>query len=237
MEITIERCGGLIGQAERLGPVDTARLSQDVAGKVDAIISEMKFFDLPVTITKPGGADLVEYRTTVADGSRTHTVYSNELSDAAYQMELSDLISLLETAGFKLVVIELGITSKIAMEASRYDLTGGGITLEYFTFANLNKERILWYTDGRRTLDFYENDVRIADVPDLDGHCVSVTLAGEGSEAITATLLLPRVGFTGADTAWSFPVEAAMIIAGPAASGRSKSYKVTKLVGEACNHE
>ena len=99
MEITIERCGGLIGQAERLGPVDTARLSQDVAGKVDAIISEMKFFDLPVTITKPGGADLVEYRTTVADGSRTHTVYSNELSDAAYQMELSDLISLLETAG------------------------------------------------------------------------------------------------------------------------------------------
>jgi hypothetical protein len=237
MEITIERCGGFVGRAERLGPVDTAGLRRDVARQAGAIISRMKLFGQPATITRPGGADLVEYKTTVVDGGRSHTNYSNDLSDAAYQKELGDLIGLLEAWGAKFAVVELGITSKIAMEASRYDLTGGRITLAYFTFADLNNERILWYSDGHRSLDFYEKDVRIGDVPDLDGHCVSVTLDGEGRHAITATLLVSRATFTGADTAWSLPVEAAVIITGPGASGRSKSYTVTKLVGEACNHE
>jgi hypothetical protein len=237
VEVTIERCGGLIGRAEKLGPVDTTAVPQDVARQVGAIVSKMKFFGLPATITKPGGAGLVEYKTTVADGGRTHTVYSNDLSDATYQKELANLIGLLEVSGAKFAVIELGIASKIAMEASRYDLTGGGITLTYFTFADLNKERILRYADGHRSLDFYEKDVRVGDVPDLDGHCLSVTLEGEGWKAITATLLVPRVGFTGADTAWSSPVEAAMIIASPAAGGRGKSYNVTNLEGEACNHD
>jgi hypothetical protein len=237
VEVTIERCGGLIGRAEKLGPVDTTAVPQDVARQVGAIVSKMKFFGLPATITKPGGAGLVEYKTTVADGGRTHTVYSNDLSDATYQKELANLIGLLEVSGAKFAVIELGIASKIAMEASRYDLTGGGITLTYFTFADLNKERILRYADGHRSLDFYEKDVRVGDVPDLDGHCRSVTLEGEGWKAITATLLVPRVGFTGADTAWSSPVEAALIIASPAASGRGRSYNVTNLEGEACNHD
>ena len=237
VEVTIERCGGLIGPAEKLGPVDTTAVPQDVARQVGAIVSKMKFFGLPATITKPGGAGLVEYKTTVADGGRTHTVYSNDLSDATYQKELANLIGLLEVSGAKFAVIELGIASKIAMEASRYDLTGGGITLTYFTFADLNKERILRYADGHRSLDFYEKDVRVGDVPDLDGHCLSVTLEGEGWKAITATLLVPRVGFTGADTAWSSPVEAALIIASPAASGRGRSYNVTNLEGEACNHD
>ena len=237
MEVTIERCGGLIGRAERLGPVDTANLAQDLARRVGAVVSEMKFFDLPATITRPGAADVVEYKTTVADGAHTRTVYSNDLSDAAYREALTDLVALLEVAGAKFAVIEVWITSKIAMEASRYDLTGGGVTLSYFTFADMNKERILWYSDGRRSLDFYENDVSIDDVPDLDGHCVTVTLEGEGWKAVTATLLVPRVGFTGGDTAWSSPVEAVMIVSSPAASGRGKSYDATRLVGEACNHD
>jgi hypothetical protein len=33
------------------------------------------------------------------------------------------------------------------------------------------------------------------------------------------------------------PVDAAMIIAGPAASRRGKSYHAINLVGEACNHD
>jgi hypothetical protein len=237
MEVTIERCGGLIGRAERLGPVDTANLAQGLARQVGAVVSQMKLFDLPATITRPGGADVVEYKTTVADGAHTRTVYSNDLSDAAYREALTDLVALLEVAGSKFAVIELWITSKIAMEASRYDLTGSGVTLSYFTFADMNKERILWYSDGRRSLDFYEKDVRIDDVPDLDGRCVTVTLEGEGWKAVTATLLVPRVGFTGGDTAWSSPVEGVMIVASPAASGRGKSYDATRLVGEACNHD
>ena len=237
MEVTVERCGGLVGRAGRLGPVDTANLAPDLARRVGAVVSKIKFFDLPATITRPGGADVVEYKTTVVDGSRIHTVYSNDLSDAAYQNELADLIGLLEVSGAKFAVIEAWITSKIAMEASRYDLTGRGVTLSYFTFADTNKERILWYSNGHRSLDFYEKDVRVGDVPDLDGHCVTVTLEGEGWTAVTATLLVPRVGFTGADTAWSAPIEAVMIVASPAASGRGKGYDVTRLVGEACNHD
>ncbi len=64
-----------------------------------------------------------------------------------------------------------------------------------------------------------------------------VTLKGEGAKAVTATVLVPSVVFTGADTAWSSPVDAAMIIAGPAPSGRGKSYRAINLVGEACNHD
>jgi hypothetical protein len=64
-----------------------------------------------------------------------------------------------------------------------------------------------------------------------------VTLQGEGWKAVTATLLVPRVGFTGGDTAWSSPVEAVMIVASPAASGRGMSYDATRMVGEACNHD
>ncbi len=204
---------------------------------MSAIVSEMTFFGLPATITKPGGPDLVEYKTTIADGGRIRTVYSNDLSDRAYQRKLGDLIGLLELSGAKFAVIELASSSKAAIEALRYDLTGGGITLAYFTFGDLKKERILWYSDGHRALDFYENDVGTGDVPDLDGRCVMVNLKGEGLKAVTATVLVPRVGFTGADTAWSSPVKAAMIIAAPAASGRGKSYRAINLVGEACNHD
>ncbi|OBF54738.1 hypothetical protein A5787_03965 [Mycobacterium sp. 852002-50816_SCH5313054-b] len=202
-----------------------------------AAVTEMSFYGLPATITKPGGADLVEYKTTITDGTRAHTVYSNDLSDAAYQRKLGDLVGLLEMSGAKFAVIEPASSSKAAMEALRYDLTGGGITLAYFTFGDLKKERILWYSDGHRSLDFYQSDVRTGDVPDLDGRCVMVNLKGEGHKAVTATLLVPSVCFTGADTAWSTPVDAAMIIAAPGASSRGKSYHAINLVGEACNHD
>ncbi|WP_077100474.1 hypothetical protein [Mycobacterium terramassiliense] len=202
-----------------------------------AVVSEMGFYGLPATITKPGGADVVEYKTTIAVGARTHIVYSNDLSEEAYQQKLADLIGLLELSGAKFAVIEPASNSKAAMEALRYDLTGGGITLAYFTFGDLKNERILWYSDGDRSLDFYHTDVRTGDVPDLDGRCVMVKLKGAGAKAVTATLLVPSVCFTGADTAWSTPVDAAMIIAGPAASGRGKSYHAINLVGEARNHD
>lgn len=237
MEVTIERCGGWVGRAERLGPVDMAGVPHGSARRMGALVSELNFYGLPITITKPGGAEHVEYKTTIADGGRTHTVYSNDLSDAAYQRKLGDLIGLLELSGAKFAVIEPASGSKAVMEALRYDLTGGGITLAYFTFGDLKEERVLWYCDKQRSLDFYQNDVRTGDVPDLDGRCVMVNLKGEGPKAVTATLLVPSVRFTGAETAWSTPVDATMIISGPAASGRGKSYRAINLVGGACNHD
>jgi hypothetical protein len=48
---------------------------------------------LPATVTKPGGADLVEYKTTVADGGRTRTVYSNDSSQMLVELPYgSDLL-------------------------------------------------------------------------------------------------------------------------------------------------
>lgn len=237
MEVTIERCSGWIGRAERLGPVDIAGVPKASARLIGAVVAEMNFYGLPATITKPGGADVVEYKTTIADGARRHTVYSNDLSEAAYQRKLADVIGRLELSGAKFAVIEPASGSKGAMEALRYDLTGGDITLAYFTFGDLKNERILWYCDGHQARDFYRTDVRIGDVPDLDGRCVMVELKGEGPKAVTATLLVPSVCFTGADTAWSTPVDAVMIIAGPVASGRGNSYHAINLVGEARNHD
>jgi hypothetical protein len=159
---------------------------------MSAVVSEMNFYGLPTTITKPGGPDLVEYRrlpTVVARIPFARTTCQTR----RYQRKPVDLIGLLELSGAKFAVIEPPSSSKAAMEAARYDLTGGGVTLAYFTFGDLKKERILWYSDGHRSLDFDQKDVRTGDMPDLDGRCVMVSLKGDGLKAVTATLLVPSV--------------------------------------------
>jgi hypothetical protein len=62
----------------------------------------MDFFNLPADITTPGVADMFDYKTTVADGSRTHTVHSDDSSDATYESQLDELIKLLESSGHTL---------------------------------------------------------------------------------------------------------------------------------------
>jgi hypothetical protein len=236
MEITIEKGGGFTGQTERLGPVNTDELPRDVARKLGDLVTAMNFFSLPTTIAKPGGADVVEYATQVADDGHSHTVYSNSLSDKTYERQLSDLVDLLEKSGAKFAVVHLDFTPKNVAQASLYTLTGDGITLDYSTFANLNKgERVLGYSDGHHSLDFYDKDVRTVDIADLGGRCVSVTLedGGEPWRSTTATLVIPEVSFSGGDTAWSFPVETLLIITSPATSREGRTYRVIKLVGEA----
>lgn len=231
MEITIQRGGGLDGRTEKLGPVDTDGLPQETARQVGDIITKMDFFALPANITKPGGADVVEYLTTVVDHDRRQTVSWNDLSDTTYRQQLGDLIQLLEESGPKFAPYEAGpIVSHIVMGPERYDLTGDGVTIQYFPNAPLNKDmRLLGYSDGQGSRDFAPDDARRVDVADLDGTCISVTLAETDSGKTAATLLVPDVSFGGDETAWSFPVETLLITT----NRGYHSYKVTKLVGEA----
>lgn len=96
MEITITQSGGVAGLTKKWGPVNTETLPQTEAQKATEIIAEMNFFNLATDIAKKGGADLINYVTTVVDHGRTHTVQSNDLSDAAYQAHLGELETLLE---------------------------------------------------------------------------------------------------------------------------------------------
>jgi hypothetical protein len=240
MEITIEKAGGLTGRTEKIGPVDTAGLSQDNARQIRDIVGEMNFFALPTTIAKAGGADVIEYQTTITDGGRSYTVYSNDLTDPTYQKQLGQLINALEVSGAQFVAVEPpSIVPHFVVGASRYDLTGDGVTLAYFPFASLNKgEPVLKYSDAHRSLDFYDKDVRTVDVADLGGPCVSVTLDDGGApwRSTTATMLVPAVVFHGGDTAWSFPVQTVMITRSPDTSRQGTSYKMINLVGQASDH-
>jgi hypothetical protein len=75
MEITREG-RGLSGQTDKPAPVDTAGLAPNAGRHIGEPITGMGFSDRPTTVTKPGGADVIDYRMTVAGGSRPH-VYSN----------------------------------------------------------------------------------------------------------------------------------------------------------------
>lgn len=95
MKITITRIGGVTGIPEELGPVDTDSLEKDTARQVSELIAKMDFFNLPADIAKAESAEAFDYDTTVTDGSRTHTVHSNDNSTATYKNQLHELIELL----------------------------------------------------------------------------------------------------------------------------------------------
>lgn len=98
MQITLTRSGGQLPIHEVLGPIDTASLPEQDAAKIEALIVDMNFFDLPADDSGPGN-DLYYYSTTVVDGDRTHTVSVNTTSDAPYRRQLGELEKLLEATG------------------------------------------------------------------------------------------------------------------------------------------
>jgi hypothetical protein len=99
MEITITRTGGIAGLRQRLGPVDTAELPPQTAEQVSDIVATMDFFKLPTGMAKAGGADILDYETTIAAEGRCHTVNSNDNSPAEYKDGLARLVAAIESAG------------------------------------------------------------------------------------------------------------------------------------------
>lgn len=89
MRIEFERSGGFAGILVQ-ATVDADSLPRLEAEKLDKLVEEANFFDLPAHITAPSqGADQFEYKVTVERGGQRHTV---ETSDQAAPDALRPLL-------------------------------------------------------------------------------------------------------------------------------------------------
>ncbi len=80
MRIQFERSGGFVGMLVQT-TIDTASLPSEEAEKYQQMVENANFFDLPAQITSPSpGADQFQYKVTVEEEERWHTV---ETSDQA----------------------------------------------------------------------------------------------------------------------------------------------------------
>ncbi len=89
MKIDFVRSGGFAGLRLAVN-VDTQDLPDAEAALLEKLIRDSGFFDLAEHIKSPsGGADRFEYRLTVSEGGRSHTV---TVSEAAVPEGLRPLI-------------------------------------------------------------------------------------------------------------------------------------------------
>jgi hypothetical protein len=89
MRITFERSGGFAGMLFRTS-IDTVSLSKEEADKLQKMVAEAGFFDLPGELSSPSpGADQFQYKVSIEEGDRRHTV---ETSDQAAPDSLRPLL-------------------------------------------------------------------------------------------------------------------------------------------------
>jgi hypothetical protein len=79
MHITFERSGGIAGRTVRSN-VDSSQLTPEEADHLAQLVEDAGFFQLPATVPAPaqGGADRFQYRLTIDDGRRRHSVQMRE---------------------------------------------------------------------------------------------------------------------------------------------------------------
>ena len=78
MRVLFERTGGFAGRTLR-SEVDCARLPAGEALRLEEIVRQAGFFELPGRMSAPGpGADRFRYRVTVESEHDTHTVVMDE---------------------------------------------------------------------------------------------------------------------------------------------------------------
>ena len=89
MQIHFERSGGFSG-IRMSTTLDSESLSLEEIQDFQELVKSSKFFDLPEKITSPKpGADRFQYKLTVEDEGRRHTV---EMSEAAIPETLQPLL-------------------------------------------------------------------------------------------------------------------------------------------------
>jgi hypothetical protein len=78
MRIKFERSGGMAGM--RLATsLNTKYLEADEAQKLEKLVEDCNFFDLPEKMTSSrGGADRFQYKITVSSGWKKHTLVADE---------------------------------------------------------------------------------------------------------------------------------------------------------------
>jgi hypothetical protein len=248
MEIVVNRTGGSLPADAKLGPVNTQTLSNTVAGQVRDIIAKMNFFELPAVITSHIGSDLFDYKTTVTDDGRTHTVNSNDLTPGPYRGQLAAVVKLLEDSGAAWKPIA-GTEEKAA--PIKYQLSGYSAPWGDGPFESIPTRYEIEYTPDRLRLtseggggthvgsieSYNSSELHITVVGDL-GTFVTFTVYsfGDGTK-LTGTLLIPRI-LLAAGTE-SAPVDALYIATYHAGHGDQpddaelKHYNVGKLTGTA----
>ncbi|MEJ2263969.1 MAG: hypothetical protein P8X95_11020 [Anaerolineales bacterium] len=89
MRIQFQRSGGFAGLLVRTN-IDTASLSKEEAEKLQKMVAEAGFFDLPAQLSSPApGADQFQYKVSIEEGDHRHTV---EASDQAAPDSLRPLL-------------------------------------------------------------------------------------------------------------------------------------------------
>jgi hypothetical protein len=77
MHIHFERTGGFTGL--RLSATfDSASFSDEERVALRNLLEDARFFNLPASLDSPGGADSFQYRLTVEDQDRQHSLQASE---------------------------------------------------------------------------------------------------------------------------------------------------------------
>jgi emfourin len=74
VHIKVQRSGGYAGISEEIASIDTAQLDPEAASRIEQLIGQTRFFDLPAEAPGGVGADFFRYEVTVTDNGRQHTV-------------------------------------------------------------------------------------------------------------------------------------------------------------------
>jgi hypothetical protein len=98
MRIDFERTGGF-ANVRLAASIDTATLPPDQAATLHRLIDEAHFFDLPAKFPSPPNvADQFNYRVTIEDAGKKHTVEVSETSTSPVLQALLQQLTLLARA-------------------------------------------------------------------------------------------------------------------------------------------
>jgi hypothetical protein len=81
MKVYFEQSGGLVGMGAHAS-VDSDSLQAEEASKLQGLINDANFFDLPTQLPAPShGADYLEYKITIeANNDKKHSIKTTELT-------------------------------------------------------------------------------------------------------------------------------------------------------------
>ena len=93
MRATLERTGGFAG-ISLTSTADTDKLPPDDAQRLRQLVAGARFFELPETIApQKAQPDRFQYRVTIEDGGKVHTVQASETALPSSLRPLTDFLT------------------------------------------------------------------------------------------------------------------------------------------------
>ena len=96
--IDFERSSGIVGRPLHYS-ADLSDLSEDVAQNLQRMIDEANFFDLPENLSASSTPDEFQYKLTVQDEDRTHTVHATDTTMPPALVPLVKELTMLKMLG------------------------------------------------------------------------------------------------------------------------------------------